>query len=163
MKPHPDIRRATREDAPVLLELIRALAEYEKLSHLVVADAALLARELFDPDSTAEALLCFRGDEAVGMAIYFHNFSTFLGRKGLYLEDLFVKPEHRGRGYGKALLLTLARIAHERGCGRFEWVVLDWNQPSIRFYEGLGAVQMKEWRLFRVTGEALRKLALEQT
>lgn len=163
MKPSHDIRSATRADIPVLLALIRALAEYEKLSDMVVTDEARLERELFGSGSPAEALLCFAGREAVGMAIYFHNFSTFLGRKGLYLEDLFVKPEHRGRGYGKALLLSLARIAHERGCGRFEWVVLDWNEPSIKFYEGLGAVQMKEWRLFRVTGEALKKLASQHT
>ncbi len=159
MKSPPDIRRAAREDAGVLLELIRALADYEKLSHLVSADAALLERELFSPASPAEALICRVDGEAVGMAIYFHNFSTFLGRKGLYLEDLFVKPEHRGRGYGKALLLATARIAHEHKCGRFEWMVLDWNTPSIRFYESLGAVRMDEWRLFRVTGEALEKLA----
>ncbi|MBS0338499.1 MAG: GNAT family N-acetyltransferase [Proteobacteria bacterium] len=159
MNPPPDIRRATREDASVLLGLIRELAEYEKLAHLAVADAALLERELFGPGSPAEALVCRVGGEAVGMAIYFHNFSTFLGRKGLYLEDLFVKPEHRGCGYGKALLLATARIAHERACGRFEWMVLDWNTPSIRFYESLGAVRMDEWRLFRVTGEALAKLA----
>lgn len=163
MQPRHEIRTATRADVPVLLELIRALAEYEKLSDMVVTDEAQLERELFGPGSPAEALLCFAGSEAVGMAIYFHNFSTFLGRKGLYLEDLFVKPEHRGRGYGKALLLSLARIAHERGCGRFEWVVLDWNTPSIKFYEGLGAVHMKEWKLFRVTGEALQKLASQQT
>lgn len=160
MKPRADIRRATREDTPALLELIRALAEYERLAHLVSADAALLERELFSEGSPAEALICRAGGEAVGMAIYFHNFSTFLGRKGLYLEDLFVKPEHRGRGYGRALLLTLARIAVERGCGRFEWQVLDWNEPAIRFYQSLGAVRMDEWRLFRITGDALEKLAL---
>jgi GNAT superfamily N-acetyltransferase len=125
----------------------------------VVADEAQLERELFGERSVAEALVCMAGGRAVGMAIYFHNFSTFLGRKGLYLEDLFVEPAHRGRGHGKALLLALARIAHERNCGRFEWMVLDWNEPSIRFYESLGAVGMGEWRLFRVTGEALEKLA----
>jgi GNAT superfamily N-acetyltransferase len=159
MHPSPDIRPATREDASVLLGLIRALADYEKLAHMVSADEATLERELFSPGSPAEALVCRVGGEAVGMAIYFHNFSTFLGRKGLYLEDLFVKPEYRGRGYGKALLLATARIAHARKCGRFEWMVLDWNTPSIRFYESLGAVRMDEWRLFRVTGEALEKLA----
>ena len=159
MTPPADIRRATRADTPVLLELIAALAEYEKLAHLVVADAALLERELFGPHSPAEALICRADGEAVGMAIYFHNFSTFLGRKGLYLEDLFVKPAHRGHGYGKALLRSVARIAFERNCGRFEWMVLDWNEPSIRFYESLGAVRMEEWRLFRVTGEALTRLA----
>ena len=155
----PDIRPATHGDIPALLRLIRALAVYEKLEHLVVADEAQLERELFGEGSRAEALLCRAGGEAVGMAIYFHNFSTFLGRKGLYLEDLFVEPAHRGRGCGKALLLALARIAHERGCGRFEWMVLDWNEPAIRFYESLGAVRMDEWHLFRVTGEALEKLA----
>lgn len=158
MKPH--IRPATPADVPVLLSLIRDLAGYEQLSDMVVTDEAQLERELFGDRRTAEALLCLAGEEAVGMAIYFHNFSTFLGRKGLYLEDLYVKPGYRGRGYGKALLLSLARIAHARDCGRFEWVVLDWNAPSIRFYESLGAVQMKEWKLFRVAGEALRKLAL---
>ena len=162
MRKKPDIRPATRADSPALLGLIRELAAYEKLAHLVVADEAMLERELFGQGSRAEALVCLARDEAVGMAIYFHNFSTFLGRKGLYLEDLFVQPAHRGRGYGKALLLTLARIAHERGCGRFEWMVLDWNAPSIRFYESLGAVRMEEWRLFRVTGEALEKLARQE-
>lgn len=162
MRKKPDIRPATREDIPALLGLIRELAVYEKLEHLVVADEAMLARELFGKDSCAEALLCHADGQAVGMALYFHNFSTFLGRKGLYLEDLYVQPAHRGRGYGKALLLRLARIAHERGCGRFEWMVLDWNAPSIRFYESLGAVRMEEWRLFRVTGEALEKLAQKQ-
>ncbi len=159
MKPTPDIRPATREDARELLGLIRALADYEKLAHMVSTDEAMLERELFAPGSPAQALICRVDGEAVGMAIYFHNFSTLLGRKGLYLEDLFVKPEHRGRGYGKALLLATARIAHQRNCGRFEWVVLDWNTPSIRFYESLGAVRLDEWRLFRVTGEALEKLA----
>ena len=159
MKPTPDIRPATREDARELLGLIRALADYEKLAHMVSTDEAMLERELFAPGSPAQALICRVDGEAVGMAIYFHNFSTFLGRKGLYLEDLFVKPEHRGRGYGKALLLATARIAHQRNCGRFEWMVLDWNTPSIRFYESLGAKRLDEWRLFRVTGEALEKLA----
>jgi len=159
MKPTPDIRPATREDARELLGLIRALADYEKLAHMVSTDEAMLERELFASDSPAEALICRVEGEAVGMAIYCHNFSTFLGRKGLYLEDLFVKPEHRGRGYGKALLLATARIAHQRNCGRFEWMVLDWNTPSIRFYESLGAKRLDEWRLFRVTGEALEKLA----
>lgn len=159
MRPKPEIRPATRADLPALLGLIRELAEYEKLSHLVVNDEALLERGLFGEGSRAEALVCIAGDRAVGMAIWSHNFSTFLGRKGLYLEDLYVQPGHRGQGLGKALLLALARIAHERGCGRFEWMVLDWNEPSIRFYESLGAVAMKEWRLFRVAGEALEKLA----
>lgn len=154
-----ELRPATREDVPSLLGLIRELAEYEKLIHLVVNSEAQLEHELFGAGSRAEALVCRAGGTTVGMAIFTHNFSTFLGRKGLYLEDLYVQPAHRGYGYGKALLVTLARIAHERGCGRFEWMVLDWNEPSIRFYESLGAVRMEEWRLFRVTGEALEKLA----
>jgi GNAT superfamily N-acetyltransferase len=159
MEPEFEIRPAARPDIPDLLRLIRALAEYEKLQHVVVANENLLEQGLFGEGSRAEALICRLGGHAIGMAIYTHNFSTFLGRKGLYLEDLFVEPAHRGRGHGKALLLALARIAHERGCGRFEWMVLDWNEPSIRFYERLGAVRMEEWRLFRVTGEALEKLA----
>jgi GNAT superfamily N-acetyltransferase len=153
------IRAAARADIPVLLDLIRGLAEYEKLAHLVAADEALLERELFAPGSHVEAILGFAGGVPVGFAVYFHNFSTFLGRKGLYLEDLFVLPAHRGRGYGRALLLHVARIAHERGCGRFEWMALDWNEPAIRFYKALGAAEMPEWRLFRVTGEALARLA----
>lgn len=154
-----EIRRATRADTPVVLELIRALADYEKLAHLVQADANLLEDQLFSETTPAETLLCIADGTAVGFAVFFHNFSTFMGRKGLYLEDLFVRPEHRGRGYGKALLLHVARIAHERGCGRFEWMVLDWNAPAMRFYEGFGAQCMKEWRLFRVTGDALSALA----
>jgi len=153
------IRAAARADVPVLLGLIRGLAEYEKLTHLVTADEALLERELFGPGSHVGAVLGHAGGAAVGFAVYFHNFSTFLGRKGLYLEDLFVLPAHRGRGYGRALLLHVARIAHERGCGRFEWMALDWNEPAIRFYKALGAQEMPEWRLFRVTGQGLARLA----
>ena len=159
MAARAEIRRATRADVTVLLELIHALADYEKLTHLVQADEALLREQLFSDTSPAETLLCIADGAAVGFAVYFHNFSTFMGRKGLYLEDLFVRPEHRGRGYGKALLLHVARLAYERGCGRFEWMVLDWNAPSIRFYEGFGAQCMQEWRLFRVTGDALAALA----
>lgn len=155
------IRPAMRADVPVLLELIRGLAEYERLSHLVTADAALLERELFAPGANAEAVIGFAGGEPVGFAVYFHNFSTFLGRRGLYLEDLFVQPAHRRHGYGRALLRHVARIAHERGCGRFEWMALDWNAPAIGFYTALGAIEMAEWRLFRVTGEALARLAGE--
>jgi GNAT superfamily N-acetyltransferase len=155
------IRAAARADVRILLDLIRGLAEYEKLSHLVAADEPLLERELFATGSNVEAILGFAGGIPVGFAVYFHNFSTFLGRKGLYLEDLFVLPAHRGRGYGRALLRHVARIAHERDCGRFEWMALDWNEPAIRFYKALGAVEMPEWRLFRVTGEALARLGGE--
>jgi GNAT superfamily N-acetyltransferase len=143
----------------VLLELIRGLAAYERLSHLVAADAATLERELFAPGANVEAVIGFALAEPVGFAVYFHNFSTFLGRRGLYLEDLFVQPAHRRRGYGRALLRHVARIAYERGCGRFEWMALDWNAPAIDFYTSLGAVEMAEWRLFRVTGAALARLA----
>jgi len=153
------IRAATRADVPALLELIRGLAEYERLTHLVAADERLLESELFGPASHVEAILGFAGGTAVGFAVYFQNFSTFLGRKGLYLEDLFVRPEHRGRGYGRALLLHVARVAQERKCGRFEWMALDWNEPAIRFYKSLGAAELAEWRLFRVTGDALARLA----
>lgn len=161
MKAGAEIRRATRADIPVVLELIRALADYEKLLHLVRADEALIAVELFGGNSPAETLLCMVDGAAVGFAVYFHNFSTFLGRKGLYLEDLFVRPEQRGRGYGKALFLHVAGIAQRRGCGRFEWMVLDWNTPSIRFYESMGAQCMADWRLFRVSGDALAALAAQ--
>lgn len=153
------IRAATRDDVPTLLELVRALAEYERLTHLVAADERRLADELFAPGSHVEAVLGFAGGAAVGFAVYFHNFSTFLGRRGLYLEDLFVRPEHRRRGYGRELLRHVARLAHARGCGRFEWMALDWNEPAIRFYKSLGAVELAEWRLFRVTGDALARLA----
>jgi GNAT superfamily N-acetyltransferase len=157
----PIVRPATRADVPALLALIRGLAEYERLSHLVEASEVSLAESLFGPDAHVEALLAASEGDAVGFALFFHNFSTFLGRKGLYLEDLFVKPEHRRRGVGKALLLAVARIAHERGCGRFEWMALDWNTPAIDFYKSLGAVEHPEWRLLRVTGDALARLAAD--
>jgi len=157
----PVVRPATRADTSALLSLIRGLAEYERLSHLVEATESSLAEALFAPDAHAEALLAESDGEAVGFALYFHNFSTFLGRKGLYLEDLFVKPQYRRRGIGRALLLACARIAHERGCGRFEWMALDWNTPAIEFYKSLGAVEHPEWRLLRVTGDALARLAAD--
>lgn len=159
MKPVFRIRAATASDTGVILDFIKRLAEYEKLAHMVVASESQLALELFGPRSHVEVLLAFEGETAVGFAVFFHNFSTFLGRKGLYLEDLFVLPEMRGRGYGKKLLLELGRIAFERNCGRFEWAVLDWNQPSIDFYKSLGAVPLDDWTIFRVTGPALEKLA----
>jgi GNAT superfamily N-acetyltransferase len=153
------IRAAERADVPLVIEFIRGLAEYERLTHLLEVTEAGLADELFGPRPVIEALLGFAGDQPAAFAILFHNFSTFLGRRGLYLEDLFVRPEHRGRGYGKAMLLAAARIAHERGCGRFEWMALDWNTPAIEFYKALGATEMPEWRLLRVTGDALERLA----
>ena len=153
------IRPATRADVAVVLDFIRELAEYEKLTHLVVATEDTLAEELFGPRSPAEVLLAEAGGEAVAFAVVVHNFSTFLGRKGMYLEDLYVKQDRRRQGYGRALLLHIARLAVERGCGRFEWSVLDWNEPAIRFYEGLGASILPEWKLVRVTGPALAKLA----
>jgi GNAT superfamily N-acetyltransferase len=159
MIPAFSIRPAVATDVPLILDFIRRLAEYEKLSHLVIATEDLLREQLFGPRAHVEVLLGFEGEQPVGFAVYFHNFSTFLGRKGIWLEDLFVLPEARGRGYGKKLLLTLARIATERNCGRFEWAVLDWNQPSIDFYKSLGAVPLDDWTIFRVTGEALHKLA----
>ena len=153
------IRPATTSDVPLVLSFIQGLAEYERLSHLVTATEQTLQDSLFGSHPGAEVLLAFESGTPVGFAVYFHNFSTFLGVKGLWLEDIFVKPEHRGRGYGKALLLHVARIAHERRCGRFEWAVLDWNEPSIEFYKSLGAVPLDDWTIFRVTGAALESLA----
>ncbi len=144
---------------PRLLELIRALAEYEKLSHLVVGTEAQLREELFGPRPVIESVLAWDGEVALGFALYFHNFSTFLARRGLYLEDLFVVPEARGRGIGKALIRHGARMALERGCGRYEWSVLDWNTAAIEFYESIGAVVMPDWRICRLTGDALERLA----
>lgn len=153
------IRPATADDVPVILSFVRDLAEYEKLSHLVTATEAGLREALFGAHPGAEVVLAYEGQEAVGFAVYFHSFSTFLGVKGLWLEDLFVRPAYRGRGHGKALLLHVARIAHQRGCGRFEWAVLDWNEPSIRFYKSLGAQPLDDWTIMRVTGPALHALA----
>lgn len=153
------IHPATRADAPAIHALVRELAVYEKLEHLMISTPADFERELFDADSVIEAIVAKENDVAIGFALFFHNFSTFLGRKGLYLEDLYVKPEYRGKGYGKALLVRLAQIAVERKCGRFEWSVLDWNTPSIKFYEAMGATVMPEWRIVRATGDALVGLA----
>lgn len=151
-------RQAEEADCGLVLEFIRQLAEYEKMLPEVVATEQLLHRALFQ-DRRAEVIFALEDGVEVGFALYFHNFSTFVGRSGLYLEDLFVKPAYRGKGYGKALLKRLAKIAVERGCGRFEWVCLDWNQPSIDFYRSLGAEPQEEWTIYRLTGEALQKLA----
>lgn len=154
-----EIRTATAADVPLILEFIKGLAEYEKLAHEVVADEALLHEQLFGERPGAEVVIAYLAGEPVGFALFFHNFSTFLGRRGIYLEDLFVKPDVRGHGVGRALLGHLARLAIARGCGRFEWAVLNWNEPAIKFYESLGAKPMNEWTVYRVTGEALNKLA----
>jgi GNAT superfamily N-acetyltransferase len=149
------IRPATRADIPVIAELIGALADYEHLSDQVVLDEARLVEHLFGPRPYAEVLLAQDAGTVVGFALFFYNYSTFLGRPGIYLEDLFVRPEHRGKGFGKALLKAVAKLAVERGCGRLEWSVLDWNAPSIKFYKAFGAVAMDEWTVFRLTGESL--------
>jgi GNAT superfamily N-acetyltransferase len=154
-----EIRTATEADLPVILSLIRELAEYEREPDAVVANEAGLREVLFGPKPSAEVLLALEAGEAVGFAVYFFNFSTWLGRPGLYLEDLFVRPNLRGKGCGRALLERLARIAHERGCGRMEWAVLDWNEPAIQFYKKLGAQPMDEWTVFRLTRDGIAKLA----
>jgi GNAT superfamily N-acetyltransferase len=148
---------ATERDLPLVLSFIRKLAEYEKLSHQVVATEDLLREGLFGERRVAEVVLAYLAEEPVGFALYFHNFSTFVGRAGIYLEDLFVEPHHRGKGVGKALLAHVANIAVERKCGRFEWAVLDWNTPSIEFYKSLAAVPLDDWTLFRLSGDALKK------
>lgn len=154
-----EIRPATEDDVPIILSLIRELAEYERLSHEVVATEGLLRESLFGERRGPEVLIaCCKGAPA-GFALFFHSFSTFLGRPGIYLEDLYVKPKFRGRGIGRALLTHLARLAKERGCGRLEWAVLDWNEPAIKLYKSIGAVPMDEWTVYRVTGEALETLA----
>ena len=153
-----EIRYATRNDAALILEFIRELAKYEKMLDEVIATEDLLVEWIFEKKS-AEVIFAMEDGVEVGFALFFYNFSTFVGRAGLYLEDVFVKVEHRGKGYGKALLKELARIAVERGCGRMEWVCLDWNQPSIDFYRSLGAVPMDEWTIYRLTGDTLKALA----
>ena len=155
------IRFAERKDIPVILGFIRKLAEYEKLENEVVATEELLGTWLFEKNK-AEVLLAFEGENPVGYALFFHNFSTFLGRAGIYLEDLFVLPEKRGKGYGKALFLYLAHTALQRGCGRMEWTCLNWNKPSIRFYRSMGAVPLDDWRVYRLTEDGLRALETSQ-
>ena len=153
------IDAATRQDVPVILELIKALAEYEHLSHQVVATEETLRESLFAEPYVAEAAIARVGDQPVGYALWFHTYSTFLGRRGLYLEDLFVAPEWRGQGLGRALLAHVARVSIQRACGRLEWSVLEWNEPAIRFYRGLGATSVDEWTVYRLTGDALNELA----
>ncbi|MBR2389765.1 MAG: GNAT family N-acetyltransferase [Mogibacterium sp.] len=151
-------RFANEDDCTLILEFIKSLAAYEKMSDEVVATESLLREGIFDKQKAEVIFACEDGKE-VGFALFFHNFSTFLGRAGIYLEDLFVLPEYRGRGYGKGLLKKLAQIAEERGCGRLEWWCLDWNQPSIDLYKSLGAEPMDEWTTYRLTGDKLKEMA----
>ena len=152
------IRFATENDCALILHFIRDLAEYEKMTDQVVASEELLREWIFEKQKAEVLFVCEEGQE-LGFALFFHNFSTFLGRAGIYLEDLFVLQEYRGKGYGKALLKKLAQIAVERGCGRLEWSCLDWNNPSIDFYRSLGAIPMDDWTTYRLTGETLKKLS----
>ena len=153
------IRPATEADVPVIGQLIRELGEYERLAHEAVATDADLRATLFGPRPYAEVLIAEAGTEVAGFALFFHNYSTFVGKPGLYLEDLYVRPEHRRRGLGTAFFRRLARVAVERGCGRMEWSVLDWNEPALRFYSKVGAVPMSDWTVQRLAGDALRQLA----
>jgi GNAT superfamily N-acetyltransferase len=155
------IRYAVRQDVPAIGELIRLLAEYERLAHEVTFELADLERHLFGATPRAEVLIAEEDRRVVGFALFFHSFSTFLAKPGIYLEDLFVRPEVRGRGHGKALLAALAGLAVERGCGRLEWSVLDWNDPAMGFYRRLGAQPMSDWTVYRLTGNALQGLAQE--
>jgi GNAT superfamily N-acetyltransferase len=153
------IREANESDVPLILQFIRDLAEYEKLAHVVMATEAHLRETLFGSSPYAEVIIADVDGTPAGFALFFHNYSTFLAQPGIYLEDLFVKPEYRGRGYGKALLARLAQIARDRKCGRVDWAVLDWNEPSIAFYRSLGARPKDEWILYRITGDPMAALA----
>ncbi len=153
------IRPARPDDVPLIRNFIGELAEYERLADQVVATEASLRETLFGEQPAAEVLICEWRNQPAGFAVFFHNYSTFLGKAGLYLEDLYVRPALRGKGLGRALLQALARIAVERGCPRFEWAVLDWNQPAIEFYQSMGARPLDEWTVYRLTGEALRRAA----
>ncbi len=155
------IRFATQQDVPLILQFIRDLAEYERLAHELIATEDRLRTSLFGPHSGPEVIFAEVDGTPAGFALFYHNYSTFLAQRGLYLEDLFVRPEFRGHGIGRRLLVYLAHLAVTRGCGRFEWWVLDWNEPSIKFYKKLGAIPMSDWTVFRVTGEALSRLASE--
>ena len=157
--PELEIRAATEDDVPLILSLIKELADYERLSHEVVATEEALGDSIFGERRVAEVLIGLYGDEPAGFALFFHNFSTFLGKPGIYLEDLYVRPEFRGAGIGRALLVHLARLARARDCGRLEWSVLDWNEPAIGFYKTIGASPVSGWTVYRLTGEALEELA----
>jgi GNAT superfamily N-acetyltransferase len=153
------IRSGTERDIPLILRMIKGLAEYEKLSDQVIATEDGLRESLFGAHPAAEVVIGYAGEEAAGFALFFHNYSTFLGQRGLYLEDLFVFPEWRGQGLGRQLLAHLARIAVDRGCGRMEWSVLDWNEQAMRVYRGIGATPLDDWTICRITGDALHRLA----
>jgi GNAT superfamily N-acetyltransferase len=153
------IEPATEGDLPAIVHLVRQLAVYEKLEHAVTASQDDFRQALFGTERNTHALMAFADDAAIGFALYFHTFSTFLGKRGIYLEDIYVEPEYRGRGIGRALLKRLAIIAKEQHCGRMEWSVLTWNQPSIDFYHRLGAITLDDWRIFRLQGDALEQLA----
>src|SRR6266700_7959722 len=158
-----EIRDATIADIPIILQLIRDLATYERAPNDVIATEEGLHEVLFGAEPAAKVVIAFKNTVPVGFAVYFFNFSTWLGRPGLYLEDLFVKPEKRGKGYGHALLVDLAKIARDRGCGRMEWAVLDWNEPAIQFYRKLGAKPMDEWTVFRLTRDGIARLAQSES
>ena len=158
MEPETNFRYADRNDVPLILGFVKELADYEKMQNEVVADEKTLEEWIFDRQK-AEVIFALEDGKEVGYALFFHNFSTFLGRAGIYLEDLYVQPEYRGKGHGKALLKKLASIAVERGCGRLEWSCLDWNKPSIDFYLSLGAEQMSEWTVYRLAGDTLLNFA----
>lgn len=153
------IKRAVPEDVPLILSLIKEIAEYEKLSHEVVATEETLNNSLFGENANTEVIIGYYDDKPAGYAVFFHNFSTFIGKSGIYLEDIYVKPELRGKGIGKKLFLHLVKLAVERNCGRMEWSVLNWNSPAINFYQKLGAKAMDEWTVFRLTEDKLNKLA----
>ncbi len=159
MKQTFQIKHASRAEVPLILQLIRELAEYERAPDDAVATEAQLDKVLFGENPSAEVILAREGAEPVGFAVYFFNFSTWLGQPGLYLEDLFVRPAHRGKGYGRLLLARLAQIARERDCGRMEWAVLEWNEPAIQFYKKLGAKPMEDWTVFRLTSDGIGALA----
>jgi GNAT superfamily N-acetyltransferase len=157
--PDVTIRFAIEEDVPLILSLIKGIAEYEKLLHEVIATEVLLSENLFGKRRTAEVILAYYKNEPAGFALFFHNFSTFVGKPGIYLEDIFIKPELRGKGIGKILLAYLGKLAIERDCGRIEWSVLDWNESAIQFYKKLGALPMEEWTVFRITSDRMKNLA----
>lgn len=159
LTPHLKLKRATAEDVPLILSLVKELAEYERLTHEVVATEEALRESLFGERRVAEVIIGYDEDEPAGFALFFHNFSTFLGKPGIYLEDLYIRPQHRGKKIGFMLLSHLAELAKERGCGRLEWSVLNWNESAIKFYRRIGAKPMDEWTVYRLTGDALDELA----